>query len=177
MDDGTYFRHFQHSINKNNEKIEIFIELCYIYDYTCLKPIRNLVLKEWQHVKTWYCNSPRTSLRSSIWKGKSKSVTLVNVISVHAFKLLKYMTVKQKLNHIALIWLKPQHTKTIDKQIYRLYLPVYLLRCQYCIPSMYNGIIVSSCWDFAVSNAIMTTKNNNQVAQRLIKMPKNARSS
>lgn len=47
MDNGTYSRHFQHSIiNKNNEKIEILIELCYIYDYTCLKPIRNLVLKE-----------------------------------------------------------------------------------------------------------------------------------
>lgn len=46
MDDGTYFRHFQHSINKNNEKIKILKELCYIYDYTCLKPIRNLVLKE-----------------------------------------------------------------------------------------------------------------------------------
>lgn len=105
-------------------------------------------------------------------KKRPYDFTLVNVISVHAFKLLKYMTVKQKLNHIALIWLKPQHTKTIDKQIYRLYLPVYLLRCQYCIPSMYNEIIVSSCWDFAVSNAIMTTKNNGQVAQRLIKMPK-----
>lgn len=46
MDDGTYFRHFQHSINKNNEKIEMFKELCYIYHYTRLKPIRNLVLKE-----------------------------------------------------------------------------------------------------------------------------------
>lgn len=36
MDNGTYFRHFQHSINKNknNEKIEILKELCYIYDYT-----------------------------------------------------------------------------------------------------------------------------------------------
>lgn len=36
-------------------------------------------------------------------KKRPYDLTLINVISVHAFKLLKYMTVKQKLNHIALI--------------------------------------------------------------------------
>lgn len=46
MDNGIYFRYFQYFINKNNEKIEILKEFCYIYDYICLKLIRNLVLKE-----------------------------------------------------------------------------------------------------------------------------------
>lgn len=42
MGECTYIRHFQLSKIKNDEKIEIFIEICYI----CLKSIRNLVLKE-----------------------------------------------------------------------------------------------------------------------------------